>query len=284
MSQKDPKKRTKLRFEQLDPVALLDVGYCVHAASDENLKKFDNAEYAAAKKVAEYFLSLKADPNTPAGEYLLRVTAIVTSHARAVTRRKQEFIKEMLSAQDEYDFAYNRLREGKVKTIAVKIIWRGVAAFVVAIIGFILAWIAAPLVPETVGESTGKGLPSLAIALISGAFIWYGSWWIDDTQRGRMIGVLRIREKTAKHDYEDRKIEEQRIHWELLAQAWYLYTGKRFRKRPPLEKVMRGDQAMNHYLHEVRTEYSRSPMMYVVHVCRTFVLRHWGRVRKPETA
>ncbi len=277
-----PRKRIRrktLRLMHLNPSALLDLGYTFHAASDESLKARDNAEYRLAVKAADDFLALTADPLSPEGIYLLRVRPTVLSLARAITRRKNDWLRETRAAQEEFAESRERLKESRINSIFVKMVWRLVATGLVASIGFLLAWIAAPLIPAEVGESTGKGMPSIVVGLCAAAATWYISFLLDDLNRGRMLNSLRWRENMSRQQYEEGKIEEQRHHWTELVNAWRSYTGKTFAEKPPYERIMLSDLRTSQELSEILNEHSRSLLVHLVRGCYRGLRRKLKRQR-----
>lgn len=270
----------KMRFSRLDPLALLDIGYNIHAASDETLKKFDNREWQIANKAAELFLRINADPNTPSGEYLLRITALVNSYARATTRAKQDYFKVVQDAIKEFNRAYGRLREGHINAFVIKMVWRLGSSAIVAIIFGLMALVAAPLVPSKMAEVTDKNIITFLVAAFFGGLTWTASFLMDDMRRTRMLAALRETEKVARQDYVKEKLRQQDIHWRLLKEAWFVYTGTRFKvRRPPQEMQMREDLVTTQHLFDMLTEQSLSPATYAIRECYRWSTRQWVRFK-----
>src|SRR5215470_13250854 len=75
----------------------LNIGYAIHSADDPALR--DKLTQEDARLVAKKFLALEAEPGSPDEAYLNSVRAIVLSHARGISRRKERYIQDLKAAQ-----------------------------------------------------------------------------------------------------------------------------------------------------------------------------------------
>src|SRR5579864_4296653 len=89
------KPESRIKLPNVDEA--LNIGYALHSAEDAALKH--RLAQHNAHLVVEKFLALKTEPDTPEEAYLSCVRAIVHSHARGITRRKEQYIRDLKAAE-----------------------------------------------------------------------------------------------------------------------------------------------------------------------------------------
>src|SRR5712692_3839547 len=85
----------KIRLPNVDEA--LNIGYAIHSADDPALK--DRIAQQNAQIVVRKFLVLDGEPGSPEEAYLTCVRAIVHSQARGITRRKEQYCRDLRIAQ-----------------------------------------------------------------------------------------------------------------------------------------------------------------------------------------
>ena len=110
----------KVRLPNVDEA--LNIGYAIHSADDPALR--DKLTQEDARLVAKKFLALEAEPGSPDEAYLNSVRAIVLSHARGISRRKERYIQDLKAAQLRRRRQRNSIRQSRRSNDWLSSAWR----------------------------------------------------------------------------------------------------------------------------------------------------------------
>src|SRR4051812_7814507 len=114
---------SKIRLPNVDEA--LDLGYAHHVADDKALSE-DNVTKRNARLAAARFelLVQTVEVGSAEGGYISCVQGIITSHARGITRRKDQWIKELIAAKEEKDRLHQRIKDSRKSSDGLSIGWK----------------------------------------------------------------------------------------------------------------------------------------------------------------
>lgn len=225
------------RLPNVDEV--INIGYAFHAVDDPAL--VGKQSQAVARQVVERFLALKAEPGTFEDAYLSAIKAIVLSHGRGLTRKKERYIKDLEAAREEKERLEEQIRESRKYTGKLAVMWKVLGPVILGVLGYLVAQVLSPIVPEQVTDQTGDKAPSILMGLV---FVYIGRWlstWYSNLVRNKIIAAYDSRCYLAELHYDLGKMKENRTYRAQLCEEWKQYTGEDFPDTASYLMIMEGD-------------------------------------------
>lgn len=234
------------RMRLPNPDELLFFGYAIHCASNKSLR--GTPELALAKKSAEEFISLTVPADTPASYYLQSVRPIVLSHARGISRRKDEYIEKVKAANDlrrekEHQVSASRIDGVRITGQLLSLLWKFVMPIILGLTGFLIAKVIGNIVPDAVSDKTGTALPSVILGLTFALLGRYMGMWMYDRRRAQIIRECEITKSLAYEAYELGKYKEFELARIRFCEAWLQYTGEEYPDTVSYQTVIQADLA-----------------------------------------
>jgi len=231
------KPESKIKLPNVDEA--LNIGYALHSADDPALK--GRTAQQNARIVVEKFLALEVEPDTPEEAYLTGVRAIVHSQARGITRRKEQYRRDLRAAEQRRRRQRQRLRESRRSGDWLNSAWRLLGPLILGLSGYLFAHVIGAFVPEDVASQTGTKVPSILMGLVFVAIGRSVSFYLSDLQRNRIETEYNSRCYLAFLTYEIGKLTEYRQYRKQLCEAWLQYAGEEFPVTASYAMVMESD-------------------------------------------
>jgi hypothetical protein len=231
------KPESRIKLPNVDEA--LNIGYAMHSADDPALR--DRSTQQNARIVVEKFLSLTTEPGSPEEAYLTCVRAIVHSQSRGITRRKEQYCRDLRAAEHRRRRQRQRLRESRRSTDWLNSAWRLLGPLILGLSGYLFAHIIGTLVPEDVSSQTGTKVPSILMGLVFVAIGRSVSFYLSDLQRNRVETEYNSRCYMAFLTYEIGKLTEYRQYRKQLCEAWLQYAGEHYPITASYAMVMESD-------------------------------------------
>ena len=227
----------KIRLPNVDEA--LNIGYAIHSADDPALK--DKIAQRNAQIVVDKFLALETDAGSPEEAYLSCVRAIVHSQARGITRRKEQYIRDLKAAQLRRRRQRNSIRQSRRSNDWLNSAWRLLGPLILGLSGYLFAHIIGAFVPEEVATQTGSRVPSILMGLVFVAIGRSISFYLDEMRRNKIEAEYNSRCYLAFLTYEIGKLKEYRQYRRQLCEAWLQYTGEDYPVTASYQMVMESD-------------------------------------------
>jgi hypothetical protein len=228
---------SKIRLPNVDEA--LNIGYAVHSADDPALKH--RITQHNARVIVQDFLALKTVPGSPEEAYLTCVRAIVHSQARGITRRKEQYSRDLKAAEYRRRRQRQRIRQSRRSTDWLNSAWRLLGPVILGLSGFLFAHIIGVFVPEEVARETGTKVPALLMGLVFVAIGRSVSFYLGDLKRNKIETEYNSRCYMAFLTYEIGKLKEYRQCRQQLCEAWLQYAGEEFPATASYQMVMESD-------------------------------------------
>ena len=214
----------KVRLPNVDEA--LNIGYAIHSADDPALR--DKLTQEDARLVAKKFLALEAEPGSPDEAYLNCVRAIVLSHARGISRRKERYIQDLKAAQLRRRRQRNSIRQSRRSNDWLNSAWRLLGPLILGLSGYLSAHLLSVFVPEEVATQTGSKIPAILMGLVFVAIGRSIGFYLNEMQRNKIESEYNSRCYLAFLTYEIGKLKEFRQYRKQLCEAWLQYTGEEY--------------------------------------------------------
>ncbi len=218
----------KVRLPNVDEA--LNIGYAIHSADDPALR--DKLTQEDARLVAKKFLALEAEPGSPDEAYLNCVLncvrAIVLSHARGISRRKERYIQDLKAAQLRRRRQRNSIRQSRRSNDWLSSAWRLLGPLILGLSGYLSAHLLAVFVPDEVATQTGSRIPAILMGLVFVAIGRSIGFYLNEMQRNKIESEYNSRCYLAFLTYEIGKLKEFRQYRKQLCEAWLEYTGEEY--------------------------------------------------------
>ena len=257
----------KVRLPNVDEA--LNIGYAIHSADDPALR--DKLTQEDARLVAKKFLALEAEPGSPDEAYLNSVRAIVLSHARGISRRKERYIQDLKAAQLRRRRQRNSIRQSRRSNDWLSSAWRLLGPLILGLSGYLSAHLLAVFVPDEVATQTGSRIPAILMGLVFVAIGRSVGYYLNEMQRNKIEAEYNSRCYLAFLTYEIGKLKEFRQYRKQLCEAWQQYTGEEYPITASYQMVMESDietrRQLERHLQAYDTGYIR-PVMRVMRIVR----------------
>jgi len=227
----------KIRLPNVDEA--LNIGYAIHSADDPALR--DKIAQRNAQIVVDKFLTLETEAGSPEEAYLSCVRAIVHSQARGITRRKEQYIRDLKAAQLRRRRQRNSIRQSRRSNDWLNSAWRLLGPLILGLSGYLFAHIIGAFVPEEVATQTGSRVPSILMGLVFVAIGRSISFYLDEMRRNKIEAEYNSRCYLAFLTYEIGKLKEYRQYRRQLCEAWLQYTGEDYPVTASYQMVMESD-------------------------------------------
>jgi hypothetical protein len=214
----------KVRLPNVDEA--LNIGYAIHSADDPALR--DKLTQEDARLVARKFLALEAEPGSPDEAYLNSVRAIVLSHARGISRRKERYIQDLKAAQLRRRRQRNSIRQSRRSNDWLNSAWRLLGPLILGLSGYLSAHVLAMFVPDEVATQTGSRIPAILMGLVFVAIGRSIGFYLNEMQRNKIESEYNSRCYLAFLTYEIGKLKEFRQYRKQLCEAWLQYSGEEY--------------------------------------------------------
>ena len=214
----------KVRLPNVDEA--LNIGYAIHSADDPALR--DKLTQEDARLVAKKFLALEAEPGSPDEAYLNSVRAIVLSHARGISRRKERYIQDLKAAQLRRRRQRNSIRQSRRSNDWLSSAWRLLGPLILGLSGYLSAHLLAVFVPDEVATQTGSRIPAILMGLVFVAIGRSVGYYLNEMQRNKIESEYNSRCYLAFLTYEIGKLKEFRQYRKQLCEAWLQYTDEEY--------------------------------------------------------
>jgi hypothetical protein len=214
----------KVRLPNVDEA--LNIGYAIHSADDPALR--DKLTQEDARLVARKFLALEAEPGSPDESYLNCVRAIVLSHARGISRRKERYIQDLKAAQLRRRRQRDAIRRSRRSNDWLNSAWRLLGPLILGLTGYLFAHVVAVFVPDEVATQTGSRIPAILMGLVFVAIGRSVGFYLNEMQRNKIESEYNSRCYLAFLTYEIGKLKEFRQYRKQLCEAWLEYTGEEY--------------------------------------------------------
>jgi hypothetical protein len=261
------KPESKIRLPNVDEA--LNIGYAIHSADDAALK--DKVAQQNARIVVSNFLALETEPGSPEEAYLTCVRAIVHSQSRGITRRKEQYIRDLRAAQLRRRRQRNSIRESRRSTDWLNSAWRLLMPLILGLTGYLFAHVVGVFVPEEVATQTGSRIPSILMGLVFVAIGRSVGFYMNEMARNKIEAEYNSRCYLAFLTYEIGKLREFRQYRKQLCEAWLQYTGEHYPITASYQMVMESDietrRQLERHLQVYNTGYIRL-MMRMVRIVR----------------
>jgi hypothetical protein len=228
---------SKIRLPNVDEA--LNIGFAIHSADDPALK--DKMARQNAEIVVGKFLALDADVGSPEEAYLTCVRAIVHSQARGITRRKEQYTRDLKMAQLRRRRQRNSIRQSRRSNDWLNSAWRLLGPLILGLTGYLFAHVVGLFVPEEVATQTGSRIPSILMGLVFVAVGRSIGFFMNDMQRNKIEAEYNSRCYLAFLTYEIGKLKEFRQYRKQLCEAWLQYTGEHYPITASYQMVMESD-------------------------------------------
>jgi hypothetical protein len=228
---------SKIRLPNVDEA--LNIGFAIHSADDPALK--DKMARQNAEIVVGKFLALDADVGSPEEAYLTCVRAIVHSQARGITRRKEQYTRDLKMAQLRRRRQRNSIRQSRRSNDWLNSAWRLLGPLILGLTGYLFAHVVGLFVPEEVATQTGSRIPSILMGLVFVAIGRSIGFFMNDMQRNKIEAEYNSRCYLAFLTYEIGKLKEFRQYRKQLCEAWLQYTGEHYPITASYQMVMESD-------------------------------------------
>jgi len=257
------KPESKIRLPNVDEA--LNIGYAMHSAEDPALKNRLCQENA--RIVVRKFLALETEPDSAEEAYLACVRAIVHSQSRGITRRKEQYSRDLKAAEYRRRRQRRRIREAWRSSDWLNSAWRLLGPLILGLSGYLFAHVIGMFVPEDVSSQTGTRVPSILMGLVFVAIGRSITFYQNDLHRNRIETEYNSRCYLAFLSYEIGKLQEYRQYRKQLCEAWLQYTGEEYPITASYQMVMEGDiemrRQLERHLQIYNASYIRSGMRLV---------------------
>ncbi|HWN49050.1 MAG TPA: hypothetical protein VNO18_04355 [Xanthobacteraceae bacterium] len=227
----------KIRLPNVDEA--LNVGYAIHSADDPALR--NKIAQQNAQIVVERFLSLEAETGSPEEAYLTCVRAIVHSQARGITRRKEQYSRDLKAAQLRRRRQRNSIRQSRRSNDLLNSAWRLLGPVILGLSGYLFAQLFAVFVPEEVATQTGSRIPAILMGLVFVAIGRSIGFYVNEMRRNKIESEYNSRCYLAFLTYEIGKLKEFRQYRGQLCEAWLQYAGEEYPITASYQMVMESD-------------------------------------------
>ena len=217
----------------------LNIGYAMHSADDPALK--NRITQQNARIVVQNFLSLETEPGSPEEAYLTCVRAIVHSQARGITRRKEQYSRDLKAAQLRRRRQRNSIRQSRRSNDLLNSAWRLLGPVILGLSGYLFAQLFAVFVPEEVATQTGSRIPAILMGLVFVAIGRSIGFYVNEMRRNKIESEYNSRCYLAFLTYEIGKLKEFRQYRGQLCEAWLQYTGEEYPITASYQMVMESD-------------------------------------------
>lgn len=268
----------KIRLPNVDEA--LNIGYAIHAADDPALK--GHMTQRNARIVVEQFLALQAEPDSPEEAYLNCVRAIVHAQSRGITRRKEQYVRDLKAAELRRRRQRQRIRQSRRSSDWLNSAWRLLGPFILGLSGYLFAHVLGQLIPGDVASQTGTRVPSILMALVFVAIGRSASFYLSDLQRNKIEAEYNSRCYLAFLTYEIGKLKEFRQYRSQLCDAWLFYAGEHYPVTASYQMVMESDIETRRHLERHLQIYNTSYFRFVARMVRVVSGRRKPDKRKPE--
>jgi hypothetical protein len=228
---------SKIRLPNVDEA--LNIGYAIHSADDPALKS--KIAQQNARIVVEKFLALDTEAGTPEEAYLTCVRSIVHSQSRGITRRKEQYSRDLKAAQLRRRRQRNSIRQSRRSNDWLNSAWRLLGPLILGLSGYLFAHLLAVFVPDDVATQTGSRIPAILMGLVFVAVGRSIGFYLDEMQRNKIEAEYNSRCYLAFLTYEIGKLKEFRQYRAQLCEAWQQYTGEHFPDTACYQMVMESD-------------------------------------------
>lgn len=243
----------------------LNIGYAIHSADDPALR--GKLSQANARMVVEQFMALKVTPGTPEDGYLNCVRAIVLSHGRGISRRKEHYIGDLKAAQLQRRRQRNAIREARRGSDWLNSAWRMLVPVILGLTGYVSAHVIGGFVPKDVAAETGSRLPAILLGLVFVAMGRSVGFYMLEMKRNKIESEYNSRCHLAYLSYEIGKLREFTQYRKQLCEAWLQYTGEEFPVTASYQMVMESDietrRQLERHLQVYETGYVRLLMRFI---------------------
>ena len=257
----------KIRLPNVDEA--LNIGYAIHSADDPALR--DKIAQRNAQIVVDKFLALETEAGSPEEAYLSCVRAIVHSQARGITRRKEQYIRDLKAAQLRRRRQRNSIRQSRRSNDWLNSAWRLLGPLILGLTGYLFAHVVALFVPEEVATQTGSRIPAILMGLVFVAIGRSIGFYVNEMQRNKIEAEYNSRCYLAFLTYESGKLKEFRQYRGQLCEAWLQYTGEDYPITASYQMVMESDietrRQLERHLQAYDTGYIR-PAMRIMRIVR----------------
>jgi hypothetical protein len=265
---------SKTRLPNVDEA--LNIGYALHAADDPALR--GHMTQQNARLVVENFLALTAEPDSAEEAYLSCVRAIVHAQSRGITRRKEQYVRDLKTAELRRRCQRQRIRESRRSSDWLNSAWRLLGPFILGLTGYLFAHVLGLLVPGEVANQTGTKVPSILMALVFVAIGRSANFYLSDLQRNKIEAEYNSRCYLAFLTYEIGKLKEFRQYRKQLCDAWHFYVGEHYPATASYLMVMESDIETRRHLERHLQIYNTSYFRFMTRMVRIVS----GRRRKYE--
>ena len=257
------KPESKIRLPNVDEA--LNIGYAIHSADDPALR--DKMARQNAEIVVGKFLALDGEEGSAEEAYLTCVRAIVHSQARGITRRKEQYSRDLRIAQLRRRRQRNSIRQSRRTNDWLNGAFRLITPLILGLAGYLFAHLIGVFVPEEVSNQTGSRIPAILMGLVFVAIGRSIGFYLDELKRNKIEAEYNSRCYLAFLTYEIGKLKEFRQYRKQLCEAWLQYTGEEYPATASYCMVMEGDietrRALERHLQIFNTGYIRFGMRLV---------------------
>jgi hypothetical protein len=258
------KPESKIRLPNVDEA--LNIGYAMHSAEDTSLKNRLCQENA--RIVVRKFLALETEPDPAEEAYLTCVRAIVHSQARGITRRKEQYGRDLKAAEYRRRRQRQRIRQAWRSNDWLNSAWRLLGPLILGLSGYLFAHIISTFVPPEVSSQTGTRIPAILMGLVFVAVGRSLTFYLNDLQRNRIETEYNSRCYLAFLSYEIGKLQEYRQYRKQLCEAWLQYSGEEYPVTASYQMVMEGDIEMRRQLERHLQIYNASYIRFGMRIVR----------------
>jgi hypothetical protein len=258
------KPESKIRLPNVDEA--LNIGYALHSAEDPSLKNRLCQENA--RIVVRKFLALETEPESAEEAYLACVRAIVHSQSRGITRRKEQYSRDLKAAEYRRRRQRQRIRQAWRSNDWLNSAWRLLGPLILGLSGYLFAHVIGTFVPEDVSSQTGTRIPAILMGLVFVAVGRTTTFYLNDLQRNRIETEYNSRCYLAFLSYEIGKLQEYRQYRRQLCEAWLQYTGEEYPVTACYQMVMEGDIEMRRQLERHLQIYNASYIRFGMRIVR----------------
>jgi hypothetical protein len=227
----------KIRLPNVDEA--LNIGYAIHSADDPALR--DKMARQNAEIVVGKFLALDGEEGSAEEAYLTCVRAIVHSQARGITRRKEQYSRDLRIAQLRRRRQRNSIRQSRRTNDWLNGAFRLVMPLILGLTGYLFAHLIGVFVPEEVSNQTGSRIPAILMGLVFVAIGRSIGFYLDEMKRNKIEAEYNSRCYLAFLTYEIGKLKEFRQYRKQLCEAWLQYTGEDYPITASYQMVMESD-------------------------------------------
>ncbi len=266
----------KIRLPNVDEA--LNIGYAIHSADDPALR--NKIAQQNAQIVVERFLSLEAETGSPEEAYLTCVRAIVHSQARGITRRKEQYSRDLKAAQLRRRRQRNSIRQSRRSNDWLSSAWRLLGPVILGLSGYLFAHLFAVFVPEEVATQTGSRIPAILMGLVFVAIGRSVGFYVNEMRRNKIESEYNSRCYLAFLTYEIGKLKEFRQYRGQLCEAWLQYAGEEYPITASYQMVMESDIETRRQLERHLQVYDTGSIRLIMRMIRILRGKRKGGLEK----